>query len=76
MLYAWHKRNNLVRKYTHDSKFNICILHNRKHMCLYQIMDLYKNIAPDVNKFILYISQKETSELLSFPQNDQHSQNK
>jgi hypothetical protein len=37
-------------------------------------MGLYKNISLDLNKFITFISKKETSELLSFPQNDQHSQ--
>jgi hypothetical protein len=46
-------------------------------MCVYfgqhQIMDLYKNIALNVNTFITFISKKETTGLL-FPQNDEHSQ--
>jgi hypothetical protein len=37
-------------------------------------MDLYKNIALDINKFITFVYKKETSEPFSFPQNDQHSQ--
>jgi len=37
-------------------------------------MDVYKNIALDLNKFITFVSKKEISELFSFPQNDQHSQ--
>jgi hypothetical protein len=37
-------------------------------------MDLYKNIALNVNKFITFISIKETSDFLLVPQNDQHSQ--
>jgi hypothetical protein len=37
-------------------------------------MDLYKNVALDVNKFLIFISTKENSELIPLPQNDQRSQ--
>ena len=80
LLYSWHKRNNFVLKYKHDSNFNISTseFYTTWNICFYlgqyQIMDLYKNIALGLNKFITFISKKETSELLSFPQNDQHRQ--